>query len=113
VREKSPILIEKIVTHLLHPDFLDFITLLEKNSIEYLVGVLPIYGAEIMVNMLSIIEEQVSKEVTHFGGQIPAGFEVLQRGCSGPIDGRFGRSQSQNNPTHLFPAEGAHRCPGA
>jgi hypothetical protein len=66
-----------------------------------------------MVNMLSIIEEQVSKEVTHFGGQIPAGFEVLQRGCSGPIDGRFGRSQSQNNPTHLFPAEGAHRCPSA
>ena len=66
-----------------------------------------------MANMLSIIEEQVSKKVTHFGGQIPAGFEVLQCGCSGLIDVRFGQSQSQNNPTHLFPAEGAHRFPGA
>jgi hypothetical protein len=32
-----------------------------------------------MAKTLSIIEEQVSEKVTHFRGQIPASFEVLQQ----------------------------------
>jgi hypothetical protein len=66
-----------------------------------------------MVKALFIIEEQVSKKVTHFRGQIPAGFEVLQRGYSCPIGVGSERSKPQNNPAHLFPPAEAHRCPGS
>ena len=66
-----------------------------------------------MVKTLSIIEEQVSEKVTHFRDQIPAGFEVLQRGYSSPLGVGSERSEPQNDPAHLFPSAGAHRCPGA
>ena len=66
-----------------------------------------------MAKTLSIIEEQVSEKVAHFRGQISAGFEVLQCGYCSPLGVRSNRSEPQNNPAHLFPSEGAHRCPGA
>jgi hypothetical protein len=55
-----------------------------------------------MVKTLSVIEEQASKKVTHFRGQIPAGFEVLQRGYSCPLGVGSERSEPQNNAAHLF-----------
>ena len=66
-----------------------------------------------MAKILSIIEEQVSEKVAYFGGEIPAGFEVLQRGYSSPLGVGSERSEPQNDPAHLFPSAGAHRCPGA
>jgi hypothetical protein len=45
--------------------------------------VLPSLKVKIMDNLIIFIEKQVYKNVTHFGGQIPEGFEVFLRGLRG------------------------------
>ena len=64
-----------------------------------LFGVLPSWEVKIMDKSLIFIEKQVYKNVTHFGGQIPKGFEVFLRGHPCHIDGQFECDQSQYRST--------------
>jgi hypothetical protein len=57
--------------------------------------VLPSLEVRIMDNSIIFIEKQVYKTVTHFGGQIPKGFEVFLRGYPCHIDGQFECDQPQ------------------
>jgi hypothetical protein len=61
--------------------------------------VLPSWEVKIMDKSLIFIEKQVYKNVTHFGGQIPKGFEVFLRGHPCHIDGQFECDQSQYRST--------------
>jgi hypothetical protein len=60
-----------------------------------LVRVLPSLEVKIMDKSIIFIEKQVYKTVTHFGGQIPKGFEVFLRGHPCHIDGQFECDQPQ------------------
>jgi hypothetical protein len=57
--------------------------------------VLPNWEVRIVDKALIFIEKQVYKNVTHFGGEIPKGFEVFLRGHSSHYDGQFKRDQPQ------------------
>ena len=63
--------------------------------LEYLFWVLPSLEVKIMDKSLIFIEKQVYKTVTHFGGQIPKGFEVFLRGHPCHINGQFECDQPQ------------------
>jgi hypothetical protein len=66
--------------------------------------VLPSLELKIMDNSLIFIEKQVYKNVTHFGGQIPKGFEVFLRGHPSHIDGQFKCDQPQHRSTDFHSA---------
>ena len=57
-----------------------------------------------MVKIFTIIEKQVYKKVTHFGGQISKDFEVFLRGHPCHIDGQFECDQSQYRSTDFHSA---------
>ena len=66
--------------------------------------VLPSLEVKIMDKSLIFIEKQVYKTVTHFGGQIPKGFEVFLRGHPCHIDRQFECDQPQFCSTNFHPA---------
>jgi hypothetical protein len=57
-----------------------------------------------MDKLLIFIEKQACKNVTHFGGQIPKGFEVFLRGYPCHIDGQFECDQPQYRLTDFHSA---------
>jgi len=61
--------------------------------------VLPSLEVKIMDKTLIFIEKQVYKIGSHFGGEIPKGFEVFLRGHPSHIDGQFKCDQSQYRST--------------
>ena len=68
------------------------------------VRVLPSLEVKIMDKTLIFIEKQVYKTVTHFGGQIPKGFEVFLRGHLCHIDSQFEFDQPQYRSADFHPA---------
>ena len=54
-----------------------------------------------MVKTFTIIEKQVYKKVTHFGGQISKDFEVFLRRYPSPFRSGFERGQSQDYAANL------------
>jgi len=66
--------------------------------------VLPSLEVKIMDKLIIFIEKQVYKNVTHFGGQIPKGFEVFLRGHPCHIDGQFECDQPQYRSTDFYSA---------
>ena len=54
-----------------------------------------------MVKIFTIIEKQVYKKVTHFGGQISKDFEVFLRRYPSPFRSGFERGQSQDYAANL------------
>jgi hypothetical protein len=70
----------------------------------YFRRVLPSLEVKIMDKTLIFIEKQVYKNVTHFGGQIPNGFEVFLRGHPCHIDRQFERDQPQYRSTDFHSA---------
>ena len=74
------------------------------QALTELVWVLPSLEVRIMDNSIIFIEKQVYKTVTHFGGQIPKGFEVFLRGHPCHIDGQFECDQPQLCSTNFHPA---------
>ena len=71
---------------------------------QYFLRVLPSLEVKIMDKSLIFIEKQVYKTVTHFGGQIPKGFEVFLRGHPCHINGQFECDQPQLCSTNFHPA---------
>jgi hypothetical protein len=70
----------------------------------YYAGVLPSLEVRIMDNLIILIEKQVYKNVTHFGGQIPEDLEVFLRRHPSHIDGQFECDQSQYRSTDFLSA---------
>ena len=54
-----------------------------------------------MVKTFTIIEKQVYKKVTHFGGQISKDFEVFLRRYPSPFRSGFERGQPQDYAANL------------
>ena len=72
---------------------------------KYIKGwVLPSLEVRIMDNLIILIEKQVYKNVTHFGGQIPEDLEVFLRRHPSHIDGQFECDQSQYRSTDFLSA---------
>ena len=71
---------------------------------EFYHRVLPSLEVKIMDKTLIFIEKQVYKTVTHFGGQIPKGFEVFLRGHLCHIDSQFEFDQPQYRSADFHPA---------
>jgi hypothetical protein len=72
------------------PDILDELGLTKTGR------VLPSLEVRIMDKALIFIEKQVYKNGSHFGGEIPKGFEVFLRGHPSHIDGQFKCDQPQH-----------------
>ena len=67
-----------------------------------LARVLPSLEVTIMDNLIIFIKKQVYKNGTHFGGQIPKGFEMFLRGHPCHVDGQFECDQPQYRSTDFY-----------